>query len=218
MKTKIKILIFTTLLVAFSASFVLYINYSVENNYNTQIKTIEEIKKNKVWLVLWAWIKNWKPSDIYKDRLKTAIKAYENKKIEKILVSWDNWRVKYDELTPAKLYLYENWVKKEDIFLDYAWFDTYDSLFRAKEIFWNNSLTIFTQEFHLKRALYICKWLEINCLWIKTDLQWYLYSNYYQKREILSRFKAFLNLTLNSKPRFLWEKININWKSNYELD
>ncbi|NDK08089.1 hypothetical protein EOM39_02475 [Candidatus Gracilibacteria bacterium] len=216
MKTKIKISLLTTLLVVFSASFVLHINYSVENNYNKQIKTIEEIKQNKVGLVLGAGIKNGKPSDIYKDRIKTAIKAYENKKIEKILVSGDNGRVKYDELTPAKLYLYENGVKKEDIFLDYAGFDTYDSLYRAKEIFGNNSLTIFTQEFHLKRALYICEGLEINCLGIKTDLQGYLYSNYYQKREILSRFKAFLNITFNSKPKFLGEKININGKSNYE--
>lgn len=216
MKTKFKIALFTTILVVISASFVLYINYSVENNYTKDIKTIEKIKDNKVWLVLWAWTRNWKLSDIYKDRLKTAIKAYEKKKIKKILVSWDNWSVNYDEITPAKIYLFENWVRKEDIFLDYAWFDTYDSLYRAKEIFWNKDLTIFTQEFHLKRALYICEWLEINCLWIKTDLQWYLYSNYYTKREILSRFKAFLNLTFNSKPKFLWEKINLNWKSNYE--
>lgn len=216
MKTKFKILIYTTILIILATSFVLYINYKVENNYNTQINIIEEINKNKVWLILWAGTKNWKLSDIYKDRLKTAINAYKNKKIEKILVSWDNWSVNYDEITPAKIFLFENWVKKEDIFLDYAWFDTYDSVYRAKEIFWNNFLTIFTQEFHLKRALYICEWLKINCLWIKTDLQWYINSNYYTKREILSRFKAFLNLTFNSKPKFLWEKININWKSNYE--
>lgn len=211
-----KITISFTLIIISFIIFVFYINFKVENNYNLKIKTVENIEKNKVWLILWAWAKNWKLSDIYKDRLKTAVVAYKDKKIEKILISWDNWSVNYDEITPAKIFVHDLGVKKEDIFLDYAWFDTYDSLYRAKEIFWNNELTVFTQEFHLKRALYICEWLKINCIWVKTDLQWYLYSNYYLKREILSRFKAFLNLTFYSKPKFLWEKININWKSNFE--
>lgn len=216
MKKSFKIVFSISMLFLLFLVFVFYIDYKVENNYIDKIKTLEEIEKNRTWLVLWAWVKNWKLSDIYKDRLKTAIKAYENDKIEKILISWDNWNINYDELTPAKEFLTESGVKKEDIFLDYAWFDTYDSLYRAKEIFWSKDLTIFTQEFHLKRALYICEWLSINCLWIKSDLHTYVFSNYYGKREILSRFKAYLNITFNSKSKFLWEKININWKSNYE--
>ena len=113
-------------------------------------------------------------------------------------------------------FLYENWVKKADIFLDYAWFDTLDTIYRAKEIFWNTSLTLFTQEFHLKRALYICEWLQIDCVWVKTDLQNYLYIDYYNSREILARYKAFLNILFSAKPKFLWDKIDMNWVSNFE--
>lgn len=214
-KIKYSIIIILTI-ITYIISLMFYINYKVETNYLEKIKTIKEIKTNKVGLVLWAWVKNWQPSDIYKDRLTQAINAYKNNKIKVILISWDNWNNQYDEITPAKNYLYNNNVNKEDIFLDYAWFDTYDSLYRAKEIFQIKELTIFTQEFHLKRALYICDWLKIDCMWVKTDLHIYKNSKYYSLREFFSRFKAFLNINLKSKPKFLWEKINLNWKSNYE--
>jgi SanA protein len=39
--------------------------------------------------------------------------------------------------------------------LDYAGFDTYDSLYRAKKIFGVDIVVLFTQDFHLKRAMYI---------------------------------------------------------------
>jgi SanA protein len=90
-----------------------------------------------------------------------------------------------------------------------------DTIYRAKEIFWNTSLTLFTQEFHLKRALYICEWLKIDCVWVKTDLQNYLYIDYYNNREILARYKAFLNILFSAKPKFLWDKIDMNWVSNF---
>lgn len=196
--------------------FFLSLNYKIDNFYKSQIFDVENVPNSKVGLVLWAWVKNNYLSDIYRDRLDTAIKAYKTWKIKKILLSWDNWSHDYDEITPAKNYLFENNVKKEDIFLDYAWFDTYDSIYRAKTIFWNNELSIFTQNFHLTRALYICEWLKIKCAWVSSDLHTYVYINYYKKREKLSRMKAFLDLFFNSKPKFLGEKIDINWKSNFE--
>lgn len=186
-----------------------YINYKIENWFNDKIFTKETVKENKVWLVLWAWTPNWNISWIYEDRLKMAFDLYKSWKIKKILVSWDNWSIYYDELTPAKKYLKENWVKDEDVFLDYAWFDTYQSIYRAKEIFLNNTLTIITQEFQLKRALYICNWLGIDCVWVSSDLNKYMYSWYYSKREKLARFKAFFNITFKPKPKYLWEKIII---------
>ena len=217
MKKYLKKIIFILLLIwIIFVIFFFSLNCKIENNYKNQIFEVENIPKSKVWLVLWAWVKNNNLSDIFRDRLDTALKAYKSWKIEKILVSWDNWRENYDEITPAKNYLFENQVKKDDIFLDYAWFDTYSSLYRAKEIFWNSELNIFTQNFHLPRALYICEWLKIKCNWVKSDLHTYVYINYYKKREKLSRIKAFLNLLFNSKPKFLGEKISMDWKSNFE--
>lgn len=215
-KSKIFCLILLIIIIFIIWSLI-FINKKIEKDYNSKILKLENLNYNKVWLVLWAWAKNWILSELYKDRLKTAYFAYKNKKISKILISWDNSTKFYDELTPAWIYLYDLWVDEKDIFLDYAWFDTYDSIYRAKEIFWNNSLTIFTQEFHLKRALYICQWLKLQCIWTKTDLRKYLYINSYNTREIFARYKAFLNIIFKSKPHFLWEKIDMNNQNNFKM-
>jgi len=174
-------------------------------------KKIENLEKNYVWLVFWASI-IWKntPSDILKDRLVVAYSVYQKWKIEKIIVSWDNSQKNYNEPLAMQKYLIKLWVDIDDIYLDYAWFDTYDSLYRAKEIFWVNEITLFTQDFHLKRALYIWTRLWIKTQWIETNLQKYLHDDYNKRREILARVKAFLEVEiLKMKPTYLWEKIEI---------
>ncbi len=172
---------------------------------------VEWLEKNYVWLVFWASIiKNKTPSDILKDRLKVAYKAYHEWKIEKIIVSGDNSHSDYNEPFAMKKYLVELWVDEDDIYLDYAWFDTYDSLYRAKMVFWVEKLVLFTQDFHLKRAMYIWQKLWIKTLWVETNLQKYMNESYYNRRELLARLKAFLDVEIfKSKPKFLWEKIEI---------
>jgi vancomycin permeability regulator SanA len=107
-------------------------------------------------------------------------------------------------------YLLDLWVEKDDIYLDYAGFDTYDSLYRAREIFWVQKVVLFTQDFHLKRALYIAKRLWLQPLWVETNLQSYVKDKYNNIREVFARVKAFLEVEiLKSKPRFLGDKIEI---------
>jgi len=170
----------------------------LNNNYN-------------IWLVLWASVKsNWIPSDILKDRLYTAYLAYKNKKITKIIVSWDNSKKNYNEPQAMKRYLVSIWVKSKDIYLDYAWFDTYDSLYRVKYIFWVKKLVVFTQKYHLFRTIYIWDWLWIDILWVISDRHKYINILKFKIREFFSRIKAFLDVDiLKSNPRFLWKKIEI---------
>lgn len=172
---------------------------------------IDWIDKNYVWLVFWASV-IWKstPSDILKDRLKVAYSAYKNWKIEKIIVSWDNSSQDYNEPITMKNYLMELWVKDNDIYLDYAWFDTYDSLYRAKYIFGIEKIVLFTQDFHLKRAMYISKRLWINTVWVETNLQKYISEDYNEFREKFARIKAFLDVEIfQSKSKYLWDTIEI---------
>lgn len=174
-------------------------------------KKVENLEERYVWLVFWASvIGKSTPSDILKDRLNVAYKSYQSWKIEKILVSWDNSQKNYNEPVAMQKYLINLWVDVDDIYLDYAGFDTYDSLYRAKEIFWVKEITLFTQDFHLKRALYIWKRLWINTQWVETNLQKYVHDDYNKKREILARVKAFLEIEIfKMKPRYLWDKIEI---------
>ena len=156
-----------------------------------------DINDYEIGLVLWASVKSsWEPSDILKDRLKMAIKAYNDWKIQSIIVSGYNYWLTYNEPLSMEQYLIKAWVLSEDIYKDYNWLDTYDSIYRAREIYWIQKIVIFTQEFHLKRALYIASRLWIDAVWVKTDLQEYLSIRYFKFREIFSRIKAFIEVDL----------------------
>jgi len=203
-----KIIILLILLLLFNFIINIYVLsfYKTKINYN-----IDNIKYNKVWLVFWARVlPNKRVSNILKDRLDWAIMAYKTKKISKIIVSWDNWFKHYNEPEIMQEYLVSKWVLKKDIYLDYAGFDTYDSIYRANYIFWIKQITLFTQEYHLKRAIYIADRLWIDTIWFATDFRKYKYIKHYNAREILSRIKAFLDSDiLKSNPKFLGDKIFI---------
>ncbi len=193
---------------------ILIINYWVlsfsKENFYTDVEKLPQIE---VWLVFWASVKSTlEPSDILKDRLKVAIKAYKLWKVKKIIVSWDNWRKSYNEPFAMYKYLVSNWVDSDNIYLDYAGFDTYDSLYRAKKVFWVEEITLFTQDFHLKRAMYIARRLGFKkVVWIQTNIQKYIADDYNNRREILARIKAFLDVEINnSKPVVLGELIDMN--------
>ncbi len=167
--------------------------------------------KQAIALVLWAGIKyNKAPTDILKDRLETVYEAYKKWKILKIIVSWDNAKVYHNEPKVMKDYLLKLWVKKEDIYPDYAWFDTYDSIYRAKNIFWVKKIVIFTQKYHLYRSIFIANKLWINSIWVISNRHNYLNITKFTIREFFSRIKAFLEVEfLRPKSRFLWKKIQI---------
>lgn len=153
---------------------------------------------------------NGEMSDILKDRSIKAIELYNLGKVEKLLVSGDHGKKEYDEVNTVKNYLLANKIPAEDIFLDHAGFDTYDSLYRAKEIFQIKKLVIVTQEFHLSRAVYIGNSLGMETYGYIADRQPYIAAKWNSFRESLARVKAFLDLLLNSKPSYLGDQIPIN--------
>lgn len=209
MKRKINIILFIILIIVLIIIWInLYVLSFSKNNY---YKSVDNLKNTYVWLVFWASVywKN-KPSDILKDRLNVAFEAYKKNKIEKIIVSWDNSISNYNEPLAMQKYLIKKWVDFDDIYLDYAWFDTFDSIYRAKEIFWIKNIVLFTQDFQLKRAMYIANKLWIEAFWVETNLHKYILDDYNNRREIFARVKAFLDVEIfKSKPKFLWDKIEI---------
>lgn len=213
MKEKIKkiilaLLILSTLIIVFIVGVNLYVlSFSKKGFYNS----VEDLNDTYVWLVFWAAVyNNSRPSDILRDRLDVAIEAYNTWKITKIIVSGDNSKLNYNEPVVMKNYLIANQVKKEDIYTDYAWFDTFASLYRARDIFGVEELILFTQDFHLKRAMYISKRLWIKTQWVHTNLRPYIREWYYDIREIWARVKAFLNVEIfKSKPKYLGDTIEI---------
>lgn len=150
-----------------------------------------------------------KLSDILLDRTLTAMEVYKSGKADKILVSGDHGTNEYDEVNTVKQYLLKNQVPEDDIFLDHAGFDTFDSLYRAKHIFLIESLIVSTQEFHQPRAVFIGNSLGIKTTGIISDRQPYVKSAYFQNREKLAQVKALLNVIFQSKSRYGGESIPI---------
>jgi len=177
------------------------------------------IPKSQAVIILGAKVqKGGSLSDMYKDRADAAIEIYRKGKAEKIIVSGDHGGKEYDEVNAAKKYLLEQNIPAKDIFLDHAGFDTYDSLYRARDIFQVEQLIISTQDFHLSRAVYIARKLGIEAFGIRTDRHIYGGENFYQAREALARIKAHVEVFCQAKPKFLGEPIPITGSSQPSWD
>jgi len=146
-------------------------------------------------------------SPIFIDRVHAAIKLYKIKKVSKILVSGDNSTDSNNEVNPVRLYMISEGVPDADIFLDHAGFDTYSSMYRARDIFGVTSLVIATQSFHLPRSVFIARRLGMEAYGLNADLGNILFRN--NVREVIANEKAVLDLITNRKPKFLGKEIPI---------
>lgn len=195
---------------------VLVANYLVHHDTDKLVyNNVNEIPKSKVAIIFGAGITGNKPSRYLKDRLDAGIRLYKSNKVDKILLSGDNGREEYDELTVMKLYCYENGVDTNKIYIDCAGFDSYSTMYRAKHIFKIDTAILVTQRYHLNRCLYIGEKLGVKVYGLNANQGIYKGYKYYAAREYLSISKATLDVLRNRKPRFLGEEVSINGPSNY---
>lgn len=205
-----KILITTSLGVFIIFSINYYIVKTTENYVFTEI---EKLPKVDAIIVLGAKVNQEKLSYVLEDRLVAGINIIYANKAEAILLSGDHGQKEYDEVNSMRKYIFRRnfKVKKEQIFMDHAGFDTYDSMFRAKEIFDIKSAIIVTQDFHINRSVYIARNLGINAYGFAVNEDMYKESVRFnwKIREILTRVKAFKDILISSNPTYLGEKIPI---------
>ena len=140
-------------------------------------------------------------SPVFKERLDAAFALYQEHKVAKILITGDNATVSHNEVDPAGKYLAGLGVPHKDIFLDHAGFDTYSSMYRAKDVFEVTSATIVSQPFHLPRAVYIARELGINAFGSPAGNGEWFVLNYL--REIPATLKALGDLAMNRTPEYL---------------
>jgi SanA protein len=136
------------------------------------------------------------PTAVLMDRVATAAKLYAAGKVEKILMSGDNRFSYYNEPGAMKDYAMQIGVPEEDIILDYAGRRTYDTCYRAKEIFQLSEAIVVTQLFHLPRALYTCSSLGLQAVGISADMRIYQDSDFWSIREIPASLIAFIQVHL----------------------
>lgn len=205
-----KILIILSILNILGICFIFGINAYVKKSVNENIIEISNIKENyDAILVLGAGLKNGKPSPVLKDRLDTAYEAYIKGASSKIIVSGDHGRKYYDEVNVMKDYLISKGVPSDNIFMDHAGFSTYDTIYRAKEIFLCNKVLIITQKFHIFRSLYIAKKLDLEAEGVSATLRHYSEETKFELREILARDKDFVKTIFKPKPKYLGDTIPV---------
>lgn len=154
------------------------------------------------------------PSNMLEDRLLAGFQLYESGVSERIIVSGDHGRAEYDEVNVMKDYLVSLGVPSDAVFMDHAGFSTYDSLYRAKEIFGAESLCLVTQKYHAYRALFIGKSLGLDCSGVAAPIlsgnfNRYSRQTWFSFRESLARCKDFFLCLFKPEPKFLGEPISL---------
>ncbi len=154
------------------------------------------------------------PSNMLEDRLLTGIDIYDNGTCRTLLMSGDHGREEYDEVNCMKDYAAETGIPTEDIFMDHAGFSTYESLYRARDVFGAKKIIIVTQEYHLYRALFVAESLGLDAVGVSADLRTYYGQSLRETRELAARVKDFFYTLFQPLPTYLGDPISLDGDGN----
>lgn len=170
-------------------------------------------------IVLGASVKPDKtPSNMLYDRIMTGVSLYKAGASGNIIMSGDHGSYDYNEVGTMKAYAIDAGVPSQSIFMDHAGFSTYESIYRAKEIFGADKIIIVSQEYHLYRAIYLAQALGMEAYGVPADLR--NYSGQYKReiREILARNKDFIMAMTKPLPTYLGESISLDGSGDVTND
>jgi len=170
-------------------------------------------------LVLGCFVKDdGSPSDMLFDRLMRGVELYGLGAAPKLLMSGDHGRKEYDEVAAMKQFAIDEGIPSEDVFMDHAGFSTYESIYRAKEIFQADRILIVTQEYHLYRALYIANQLGVEAYGVASDYHTYAGQLMRDFREMLARVKDCATCIFKPEPTYLGDAIPVFGDGNLTND
>ncbi len=216
-----KVLIYGIIIIAILMIIVLGINLYVKASTNKQILGENDYTKLSdidCIIILGAGVWGDKPSPILEDRLLEGIKLYQNNVSDKIIMSGDHGRESYDEVNIMKNYAIEKGIPSENIFMDHAGFSTYESIYRARDIFKAKKIVIVTQKYHLYRALYAANCLGLESYGVGADPRQYSGATFRELREILARDKDFIKCIFKPKPTYLGDTIPVSGNGDVTND
>lgn len=216
-----KIIMYITIILIIIILAVFGINFYIKASTKKQIiknNDYSNLKDVDCIIVLGAGIWGDKPSPMLEDRLLEAISLYQNNVSSKIIMSGDHGREDYDEVNIMKNFAIEKGVPSEDIFMDHAGFSSYESMYRAKEVFGAKKVIIVTQEYHLYRSLYIANKLGLEAYGVASDPREYAGQTMRELREIIARNKDFIKCIFKPKPKYLGDTIPVSGNGNVTND
>lgn len=210
-KLKLTLIIFIIIGII-TVSGVFMINWFVK--LSTKDKIIEDysnIKDADAILIFGCEVKpNGSLSLMLKDRVDKGIELYKSGVAPKVIVSGDHGRDDYDEVNAMKKYMIQNEVPSEDIFMDHAGFSTYDSMYRAKNIFNVNKCVVVTQKYHLYRSVYIGNALGMETYGVPAQDIKYVGQLGRDIREVLARDKDVIKCIFKPQATYMGDTIPVS--------
>ncbi len=185
--------------------------YIIETTSDEIYSKISDLPVSNTVVVLGASVhSDGKLSPILRDRVDTALDVYRAGKAKQFLLSGDNRRNDYNEVSAMKNYLLERDVPENLIFTDPAGLDTYDSMYRSDYIYKIPNAIVVTQKFHLPRTLFIAESLDLNYIGLPAKERYYETGSNLIRREKLANLKALWEILTKQKPKNMGEENPVN--------
>jgi len=189
------------------------INLYVISSAQKHLFTIQEAQNSdnvQCILVLGASVRNpTTPSLVLQDRLDQAIVLYQTNCAPILLMSGDHRAEDYNEVGTMEHYAIEQGVPAAQIFLDHKGNSTFESLYRAKEVFGYERIFVVSQKYHLYRAVFIGNALGMETYGVPCDNNHrYEQQQHQNSREFLARIQDFLRIVLKIYPSYADEPIS----------
>lgn len=212
-KKVLRIAIILIILLVLGLATVFGINTFIKTSSKKRFLSLEEatnLDDVDCILVLGAGVWGDRPTHMLEDRLEYGISLYKMGASGKLLMSGDHGRENYDEVNVMKNYAVNHGVLSSDVFMDHAGFSTYESIYRARDIFEAEKIIIVTQEYHLYRALFIADKLGLEAYGVASDPREYVGQRSRNIRELLARVKDFLYVIVKPEPTYLGDTIPVS--------
>ena len=150
------------------------------------------------------------PSKMLEDRLDKTVELYQSGVTEKIIVSGDHREADYDEVNIMKAFLIDKGIPSECIFMDHAGLSTYDTMYRAANIFGVKSAIVVTQRYHMFRALYDASAFDIDAYGVCAKEVRYSGQTYRDLREVAARIKDLGYCIIKPEATVVGDKISLS--------
>jgi SanA protein len=201
-----KIISICLIIMAFWSNFSVY--YESKNFLFSKAKNLPTTK-TALLLGTSKKLKNGNDNLYFNYRIDACAQLYRSEKVAHILISGDNGSKEYNEPLDMKNELISRGIPSEKITLDYAGFDTYDSVLRAKMIFGQDTFIVVSQKFHNQRAVYIARRNGIHAFGYNARDVNKMNGLKTKIREFFACVKAYVEVKVNVNPTYLGEKIQI---------
>lgn len=215
-KTILESVVFCAFVIALVFLFVLSVNINIVVNTSDSIYDISELDQidndYDCILILGAGVrKDGTATPMLNDRLMSGISAFESNKSHIVFVTGDSEYASYTETVTMKNVLVSNGIGENAIISDGYGLSTYESIWRAKNVYGFKKILIISQKYHLHRAVYIAEKLGLYADGLDAALQKYSKQPIYSLREYLARIKDLIYTEMQPYPQYL-EK----WEGFYE--